>query len=178
MERFWKIESLQNKDGYSPDEKRSEELYQKMTERNEEGRYVVRMPRHPDFGLRLGESKSGAQRRFHLLEKRFKRNSKVKEEYHAFMREYLDLGHMTAVRKGTPEPTECYYLPHHPVLKETSTTTKIRVVFDGSTKTTSGFSFNESLCVGPVVQDDLLDQLLRFRTYRVALVGDIAKMYR
>ncbi|XP_041787582.1 uncharacterized protein LOC121602893 [Anopheles merus] len=94
------------------------------------------------------------------------------------MKEYLDLGHMSLVRDGDTVPAESYYLPHHPVFKESSTTTKIRVVFDGSSKTTSGYSLNDALCVGPVVQDDLLDQLLRFRTYKVALVGDIAKMYR
>ena len=30
---------------------------------------------------------------------------------------------------------EVYYLPHHCVFKEDSTTTKLRVVFDGSAKT-------------------------------------------
>ncbi|XP_058448908.1 uncharacterized protein LOC131428867 [Malaya genurostris] len=74
--------------------------------------------------------------------------------------------------------SQTYYLPHHPVFKEASTTTKIRVVFDGSAKTSSGFSLYEALCVGPVVQDDLLTIILRFRTYPIALVGDIAKMYR
>ncbi|XP_041787586.1 uncharacterized protein LOC121602898, partial [Anopheles merus] len=133
----------------------------------------------PDETLRtLGASKVSAVRRYDLLERRFAKNAKLKEEYHAFMKEYLDLGHMSLVRDGDTVPAESYYLPHHPVFKESSTTTKIRVVFDGSSKTTSGYSLNDALCVGPVVQDDLLDQLLRFRTYKVALVGDIAKMYR
>ncbi|XP_049291622.1 uncharacterized protein LOC125768263 [Anopheles funestus] len=178
MERFWKIESLVMKDGYSPEERRCEQLFQTTTTRDKDGRYIVRLTRHPDFGVRLGASKTSAKRRFELLEKRFVRNAKLKEEYHAFMKEYYELGHMRLVRDELPEPVESYYLPHHPVFKESSTTTKIRVVFDGSSKTTSGYSLNEALCVGPVVQDELLDQLLRFRTYRVALVGDIAKMYR
>ncbi|XP_055623776.1 uncharacterized protein LOC129767178 [Toxorhynchites rutilus septentrionalis] len=61
---------------------------------------------------------------------------------------------------------------------EESTTTKLRVVFDASAKTSTGFSLNEALLVGPVIQDDLLTIILRFRTYPVAVVADIAKMYR
>lgn len=38
-----------------------------------------------------------------------------------------------------------YYLPHHPVIKETSTTTNLRVVFDASSKTQTGFSLNNKL---------------------------------
>ncbi|XP_065084123.1 uncharacterized protein LOC135706443 [Ochlerotatus camptorhynchus] len=55
------------------------------------------------------------------------------------------------------ENVPAYYLPHHPVIKEASTTTKVRVIFDGSAKTSSVCSLNEALCVGTVVQDDLLD---------------------
>ena len=71
-----------------------------------------------------------------------------------------------------------FYLPHHCVFKEASSTTKLRVVFDGSAKTSSGASINDALMVGPVVQDDLFSIILRFRFYKIALSADIAKMYR
>ena len=73
---------------------------------------------------------------------------------------------------------EVYYLPHHCVFKEDSTTTKLPVVFDGSAKTSNGVSLNESLMVGPVVQNDLFTILNRFRFRVAALSADIAKMYR
>ncbi|XP_046869367.1 uncharacterized protein LOC124462013 [Drosophila willistoni] len=41
------------------------------------------------------------------------------------------------------------YLPHHPVIKESSSTTKVRVVFDGSSKTSNGKSLNKILAIGP-----------------------------
>ncbi|XP_058128358.1 uncharacterized protein LOC131291530, partial [Anopheles ziemanni] len=178
IERFWKAEQLQMKDGYSPEERRCEQLYAASTDRDEAGRYIVRLPRHPDFESRLGSSRESALRRFELLERRLEKNCALKADYHKFMQEYLQLGHMRLVSDSEKEPASAYYLPHHPVFKESSTTTKLRVVFDGSSKTSSGYSLNESLCKGPVVQDDLLDLLLRFRTYEVALVGDIEKMYR
>ncbi|XP_062713961.1 uncharacterized protein LOC134290779 [Aedes albopictus] len=178
IERFWKTEELVLNDGYSVEERHCETVYQSSVERNDEGRYIVRMPRQPDFDVKLGASKANALRRFQLLEKRLERDAKLKEDYHAFMQEYLDLGHMRLVGTHEKEPAVAYYLPHHPVFKDSSTTTKVRVVFDASAKTSTGYSLNEALSVGPVVQDDLLDIMIRFRTFKVAVVGDIAKMYR
>ena len=43
----------------------------------------------------------------------------------------------------------CYYLPNYCVLKPDSTTTKLRVVFDASAKTTAGPPLNGCLLVGP-----------------------------
>ncbi|XP_062712996.1 uncharacterized protein LOC134290048 [Aedes albopictus] len=85
------------------------------------------------------------------------------------------MGHMEEVAEDE-EPV--YYLPHHAVLKPDSTTTKLRVVFDASCRTSSGVSLNDGLMVGPVVQDDLHSIALRFRFWRYAIVADVAKMYR
>ncbi|XP_076660838.1 uncharacterized protein LOC143364295, partial [Halictus rubicundus] len=49
-------------------------------------------------------------------------------EYNRIMDEYIDLGHMTQVKNN--QDTHGYYLPHHAVIKPTSSTTKCRVVFD------------------------------------------------
>ncbi|XP_062540876.1 uncharacterized protein LOC134208930 [Armigeres subalbatus] len=76
------------------------------------------------------------------------------------------------------KPEDCYFLPHHAVYKESSSSTKIRVVFDASAKTTSGLSLNDALGVGPTVQNDLITILLRFCCYPVVLTADIPKMYR
>ena len=70
-----------------------------------------------------------------------------------------------------------YYLSHHCVFKDSSTTIKLRVVFDGSAKTSSGISLNDRLMVGPKIQKDLFSILIRSRMYPVALSADIAKMY-
>lgn len=178
IERFWKTEELTTKGNYSVEERQCETLYQSTLSRNPEGRYVVHYPKRPDFDAMIGDSKTAALRRFDLLERRLQRNPQLKDDYHKFMQEYLSLGHMRLIDADDKNPHRAYYLPHHPVIKEASSTTKVRVVFDGSAKTSTGFSLNDVLCVGPVVQDDLLTIILRFRTFPVALVGDIAKMYR
>lgn len=71
-----------------------------------------------------------------------------------------------------------YYLPHHGVLKESSLTTKLRVVFDASCATTSGVSLNDIQIVGSTIQSDLFSLLLRSRKYQILLAGDVVKMYR
>ncbi|XP_078040736.1 uncharacterized protein LOC144471982 [Augochlora pura] len=78
----------------------------------------------------------------------------------------------------SPDNSFGFYLPHHAVIKPTSSTTKCRVVFDASAKSDTGISLNDTLEIGPTIQDDLFPLLLRFRTHAYVLTGDIEKMYR
>ena len=94
------------------------------------------------------------------------------------MKEYLDLNHAEKVPEEELKVANAYYTPHHGVVKESSTTTKLRVVFDASAKTSTGYSLNDCLMVGPKVQEDLVNILMRFRLHPVCFSADIAKMYR
>ncbi|XP_074101282.1 uncharacterized protein LOC141528902 [Cotesia typhae] len=94
------------------------------------------------------------------------------------MQEYETLGHMVAVPKDAPEPQHPYYLPHHGVLREQSTSTKLRVVFNGSCKTTSQVSLNDIQHTGPKTQRDIIDVLLWIRRYKYIFMTDIVKMFR
>ena len=91
----------------------------------------------------------------------------------------MDLCHLEEIPADEVDKPSCetYYLPNHCVFKEDSTTTKLRVVFDGSARTSNGQSLNETLMVGAQLQPDLYSILLRFRFHKMALSGDIAKMY-
>ena len=54
----------------------------------------------------------------------------VKQQYRDFIKEFVDIGHL----EQAPQTHDlCYYLPHHCVFKN-STTTKLRVVFDARSK--------------------------------------------
>ncbi|KAL4090900.1 hypothetical protein QTP88_025658 [Uroleucon formosanum] len=77
------------------------------------------------------------------------------------MKEYEDLKHMTKVELCS-NIKESYYLPHHAVWREDSVTTKFRVMFNVSCKTTSGVSLNDVLLKGPCIQEDLIHLLIRF----------------
>ena len=66
----------------------------------------------------------------------------------------------------------------HGVTKSSRTTTKLRVVFNASAKTSSNISLNDILMVGPTFYKNLVHILLKFRSYRVAIIGDVSKIYR
>ncbi|XP_055543767.1 uncharacterized protein LOC129729280 [Wyeomyia smithii] len=178
VQRFWEMETIIEQNIHSLPERACEDLYDATTVRDSSGRYVVRLPKVGKSEIALGNSRITAERRLRSLERRLDRDANVKSAYHKFMHEYETLGHMKRLSDPVDDSIEHCYLPHHPVFKFSSTTTKTRVVFDASCKTASGYSLNDSLLVGPVVQQDLLSLIMRFRTHAVALVADVEKMYR
>ena len=139
-------------------------------------RYEVTLPRKPDMQP-LGNSRDQAVSRYLSNERSIQRRN-IWEPFQNVIQGYLDLQYAEPVPATDPLPPQHYYLPMHAVFKESSTSTKIRVVFDGSAATTSGFSLNQSLLVGPTLQPTLNNLLLKFRTYPIALNADITKMYR
>ncbi|XP_058817486.1 uncharacterized protein LOC131680793 [Topomyia yanbarensis] len=177
LERFWLIEE-NFATTWTVEEQQCEKFYSTTTTRSSDGRYVVRLPKRSSFENLLGDSKPVAIRRFHCLEAKLQKDPPLRVQYNSFMAEYLQLGHMHPIPYQGKNEAIAFYLPHHPVIKKESTTTKIRVVFDGSAKTTSGHSLNDLLQVGPVLQDELISIVLRFRLFHVAIVADIEKMYR
>ena len=141
------------------------------------GRYEVTLPRKPNTPS-LGESRTQALQRYLSNEKSLMRKGNW-QAFQKVIQEYLDLGHAQLVPPSTLKlSTESYYLPMHGVTKESSTSTQLRVVFDASAKTSNGLSLNDTLCVGPTLHPNLDHILLKFRTYKIALTGDISKMYR
>jgi len=146
--------------------------------RKQDGRLMVQMPVKQEKLQQLGESHSTALSRFYAIERKLQRNPALKIQYVQFMKDYQSLGHMVRVHdNNTTINTQRYYIPHHPVIKDNSLTTKLRVVFDASCKST-GLSLNDCLMVGPTLQQDLFSILLRFRTFKYALTADVTQMFR
>ncbi|XP_062699248.1 uncharacterized protein LOC134284435 [Aedes albopictus] len=153
-------------------------MFQRGVQRGSDGRYTVPLPKNADILPNLGESREIAYRRLLGTERRLARDENLRKQYVAFMEEYLMLGHMRKIEGADEESRKRCFLPHHPVVKEASTTTKVRVVFDASCKTSPGVSLNDALLVGPVVQEDLRSIILQSRTKQILLVSDVEKMFR
>ena len=171
---FWEIEECTGGSTRSREDEQSEAHYVKTVRRDSSGRYTVRLPFKED-NVGFGNSRAQAVRRLYSLQRRLHAEVELQREYSAVIQDYLSQGHMSHLEE---EPTGGYYMPHHAVLKPTSTTTKVRVVFDASAKSDTGHSLNRALRTGPTIQPKLFEHLLRFRAYKYVLTADIEQMYR
>ncbi|XP_065079563.1 uncharacterized protein LOC135702458 isoform X2 [Ochlerotatus camptorhynchus] len=177
MQRFFDQEEITEAAIMTSEEQRFEEHYQRTYRRDENGRFVVQLPFRESVN-QLGDSRSLALKRFLLLEKKLARNPDLKTQYAAFIEEYKTLGHCCEIKEDEdPAGIQTYYLPHHCVLKPSSSSTKLRVVFDATAKA-SGLSLNDVLMTGSNSQSDLFSIVLRFRTHIIVFSVDGSKMYR
>ncbi|XP_029177719.1 uncharacterized protein LOC114945619 [Nylanderia fulva] len=176
---FWQLDDATNdSDNLTPEESYCEQHFNSNIHQNPQGRYVVKLPIRDQLIDKLGDSRSIAMSRLKGIEKRFKRQPDLEEQYKQFINEYISLGHMQKIELQLDESSPCFYLPHHCVFKSNNQTSKIRVVFDASCKSTEGLSLNDALMIGPVVQQELTSILIRFRFFIYVFSADVIKMYR
>ena len=179
LRKFWEVEDVASGSrSLTKEEQAVVQHFEGNYHRDEQGRFVVPLPLKPDPNP-LGESRSTAVRRFLSMERSLHSRNCFRE-LDDVIGEYFVLKHAEPVPEcDIAKPREeVYYLPIHAVVKSSSSTTKIRAVFDASAPSSSGSSLNDLLMVGPTVHSTLVDVLLRFRMHRVALTTDVSKMYR
>lgn len=96
-------------------------------------------------------------------------------EYTKVLSEYFELHHMESTTSHEMLQDSRYFsfhLPDHSVVKPESKSTKARVVFNASRKTTSGISLNDVLHIGPSLQNEIIDVVLQWRFF---LMGTFRK---
>ncbi len=126
----------------------------------------------------LGDSRKQALSRFFHNERSLKSKGKL-TAFNEALQEYLTLGHAHVIPFHELHPShDVYYMPVHSVFKDTSTTTKVRPVFDASAKTSTGVSLNDCLLVGPNLYPPLHQILVKLRLHAIAMSADIGKMFR
>ncbi|XP_047987201.1 uncharacterized protein LOC125227053 [Leguminivora glycinivorella] len=176
LQRFWELESIPDYPHLTKDELRCESIFVETHTRDENGKYTVSLP-FKENAPPLGDSRAIALSRLTKLEARLSRDPALRENYNKCIQEYLDLGHMEPVSDLASPGISPYYLPHHIIVKS-STTTKYRIVYDASCKTTSGRSLNDNLLTGQKLHQDISDILLRYRLHKVVFTADLKMMYR
>ncbi|XP_076298362.1 uncharacterized protein LOC143217705 [Lasioglossum baleicum] len=176
LSRFWETEAVPEACSLTPQENQCEQHFTTTYSRDATGRFIVRLPFikpiPDDF---LGDSFRGAAASLKRLTTQLQHNDEVKARYTEFIREYVTLGHMTQLSSIDKTRT---FIPHRAVLREESQTTKLRVVFNASHKTSSGYSINDLLHTGPKLQQDITRIILNWRLHEFVLVAHIEKMFR
>ena len=75
------------------------------------------------------------------------------------------------------KPDGIHYLPHHEVIRSDKKTTRLRIVYDASSKRANEVSLNDCLYRGPPSTLLIFDILVRFRIFRTVLIGDLEKAF-
>lgn len=175
LRSFWEIESLGiNADTEKPPEQDALKLFDDSISLKQ-GRYEVCLP-WKDNVSDLSKNYNTALNRLNNLARRFQRNDELYDQYAHVMNEYMAEGIIEEViHLSTENPV--YYLPHHPVIIENRSTTKIRIVFDASSHEKDRLSLNDCLLTGPNLNPDLLSILIKFRQHKIAMMADVTKAF-
>ena len=142
----------------------------------QQGRYCVRLPWKEPHPLLPDNFELSKGRLFNLL-KRLQSTPDILSQYDAIIREQMKSGIVETVTSPGGGPIgRVHYLPHHAVVREDKQTTKLRIVYDASARS-DGPALNDCLYSGPTFGQNILDILLRFRLYRVAVTADVEKAF-
>ncbi|XP_076549176.1 uncharacterized protein LOC143306595 [Osmia lignaria lignaria] len=177
LQRFWELEEVHNHPTMSEEEERCARHFKGTHARDAKGRYVVRLPFVREPAASLKPSRTSALKLLFNCERRLASDNALKDKCGKFLEEYLSLQHMKTVPEAAKEEP-AYYLPHHAVVKRHDPTAKLRVVFNASFRTASGYSLNDCLSAGPKLQADLWMVLTRWRIFKVVFTTDVVKMFR
>ncbi|GFR17791.1 integrase catalytic domain-containing protein [Trichonephila clavata] len=157
LRRFWEIESLGIRGNDSVSLGNGDEEILSEFDKSVcfvDGRYRVSLPWKPGMREVLQNNKTVARKRLRGWE-------------------------------GIVERTSCdslsdsqgFYLPHHAVIRSDKTTSRLRIVFDGSAHEDGHSSLNQSLYTGPNLHPNMLELLLRFRKNPVAFTADVKSAF-
>ena len=178
MKQFWSLEAIgitpRVDRQLTPDERLAVNKV-KETMRFTGERYEVAVPWKHDRP-NLESNRQMAEKRLRSVERKLMQDESLAQAYQSVIDDYIEKGYIREVPKVEPKPASEWFLPHFPVVRPEKSTTKVRIVFDGSAQQ-DGKSLNTESLPGPKLQSDIVDVLVKFRKESFALVGDVSQMY-
>ncbi|XP_064488356.1 uncharacterized protein LOC135400454 [Ornithodoros turicata] len=149
--------------------------YFEQTVSKSDERYEVALPWRDH--VNLNNNNEVAKRLLQQLTRKLQKAPVLLEAYDVAIRQYYrdDMAELVGEDAQTEHFT--YYMPHQAVVREASSTTKLRVVFDASSHAPRSLSLNDNLQSGPNLTADLVALLLNFRQHNGALVADMEKAF-
>ncbi|XP_055928752.1 uncharacterized protein LOC129959882 [Argiope bruennichi] len=170
---LWKLDSTGIKDPIERKSRAQKDLETKRyfleTVESKDGRYEVSLP--------WSDDKAPLPDNFPLAKERLEKvtlkliSRGLYKIYEKVFQDWLSDG-MIEIVPEDKEKLPGHYLPHHLVLKESSTT-PIRQVFDASARMKKQPPLNQCLETGPNLIEVITDILLSFRERRIGITADI-----
>ena len=190
LKLFWEHESLGIAESPETQENKRESVVDEQHENEQEiskdefeikfngKRYEVKLPWKDDIDNILPTDYDYCLKRLNSLHGRLKENPELLNEYDSIFKDQLKQGVIEQVPEGELTKGMTHFICHHAVIRKDHDTTKVRVVFDGSAKSSkSGLSLNERLKLGDNYLPHLFETILSFRCHTIAITADIEKAF-
>ena len=172
LKAFWDLESL----GILKQERSVHDEFE-STIAFKDGRYEINLPWKEQHEI-LHDNFEMSRRRLMSLLQRLQGEPEVLKEYDAVIKDQLGRGIVEIVDKeDVGEIGKVHYIPHHGVIRRDKQTTKLRIVYDASAKSSGPVSKRFCLYTGTAMTQNIMDIILRFRSHRIALARDIEKAF-
>ncbi|KAF1768839.1 hypothetical protein GCK72_000652 [Caenorhabditis remanei] len=182
ISQLWNLENLGIEEPGPIEGKKTETKdliaeFKKNIRYTEDGIIMVSLPWNGKQ-KRLASNRGVAAKRLEQLILSLKRKKNLMQDYDEILKKQLASGIIEIVTPEMDNNTDpVYYIPHRVVVKESSLTTKLRIVLDASSKKGGELSLNDCLDPGPSMLVDLFDILIRSRLPDYLVVADIEKAF-
>ena len=182
IEFLWETEFLgisqpEPVDGENHD-KEMEARFKKLIRRTPEGRYSLLLPFKEDISG-LGDNEKLAFSRLFAFLKEAKKKPELLKAVDEEIGKFISRGFAEIAEPRKPGQ-KAHYLPLLAVAKKSLANAgelKVRVVKDGGSRSKNAASLNDVLETGPSLLPDLIQVLLHFRRWSIAIVADIESAF-
>lgn len=134
LKQFWETEAIGIKGSNQIVEDANEGFLEEIAFDGQ--RYEVGLP-WKDGSFPSSDNYHGCYNRLQCLHRKLRTDSALLGEYDKIIRDQLERGIVERVpdaKVKVGDDTRVHYLPHHPVVRRDKDTTKVRIVYDGSAK--------------------------------------------
>ncbi|KFM65150.1 Retrovirus-related Pol polyprotein from transposon TNT 1-94, partial [Stegodyphus mimosarum] len=128
------------------------------------------------WGIKPTDLKSNfclARKGLDALKNNFVNNEWFANEYKDIIKEQQSKSIIEEYSRDAKE----YFMPHRAVVRTDKDTTKVRVVFNCSSKAKLNISLNDYLKTAPNLNPNVLDVILNFKKFKIAFCADIEKAF-
>merc|ERR1712055_167005 len=179
LEFLWKKETLcvKPQEYRVTDEIAMAKFHNSVEWHDDLGKYSVGMPFNGRIE-KLKTNKEMAYARLSTLRKNFMKDKKFANQYKGVIGEYIENFAEEVLKPDAPTVGPVCYLPHRAVVRQDSSTTKLRIVFDGSAKCgRDELCLNDCLMQGPNLVQLIASCIINFRTRKYAFSADLEKAF-